>query len=736
MNSIQRYATFALLTWMTLGLSSKVSADESADTLAVYPSVRFLSPTSAELSWECDVPGDAFIEFRVASAVLAEAIDPESTGGSWHRAVLTDLSPGETYRYRIRINGKDRQLSSAAFEFDNTMNYSVPPMTQQADDQPDGVNELIERLPHLGGYAVIANPLADAWALSLAEQTSMTVVASCKDAAELQDRRRQWYRSNDYGIRLSAQHVDEIPTAFANVVVVGPSDVERGITMLAPTGWLVCVGNPPTTPALTWTTVAKSIHIAEMKRDRPLTRWDHQYGTSANRSYSGETLAGIDQTEQLEIRWLGRPGADFGIDRNPRMPAPLAVGGRLYHQGMNRMIALDAFNGAVLWSLELPQLRRVNIPRDCANWCADEQFVYAAIKDRLWIIDGATGKFVRSMLLPGNEPGSPTQESSRDEASTAGSRADESPQADESPMDWGYVATTDDVILGTFVLRGSQYEDFWSKPAWYDGKDDQATAKVCGRAIVAYDKEYGDVRWQRNVDAVIHSTITVSEDRLIFVEVEDPELQKLDTGKLTNQQIGDRAKVVCLDLKTGKELWTTTAPAFTAKQIVAFGLADDDQFLLETSSDAQFHFSSFNMNDGSPRWSKSAKWPEDHHGAHMQHAVLMNGKIYVQPQVMDATTGEILKTNTLGKRRGCATPVGTGNTIIYRGGGGPLSLWSLDRDDRSEFSRLRPSCWLSTIPAQGMLFSPEAGGGCSCGGWMECSIGFAPRMGTKKNENP
>ena len=39
---------------------------------------------------------------------------------------------------------------------------------------------------------------------------------------------------------------------------------------------------------------------------------------------------------------------------------------------------------------------------------------------------------------------------------------------------------------------------------------------------------------------------------------------------------------------------------------------------------------------------------------------------------------------------------------------------------------LRPGCWLSTIPANGMLLSPEGGGGCSCGKWMEASIGFMP----------
>ena len=112
----------------------------------------------------------------------------------------------------------------------------------------------------------------------------------------------------------------------------------------------------------------------------------------------------------------------------------------------------------------------------------------------------------------------------------------------------------------------------------------------------------------------------------------------------------------------------------------------------------------------------------------MQHAVLMDGKIFLQPSIIDAATGEITKTDTLGKRRGCATPIGAGGSIIYRGGTGPVTLWSLDAETTSEFARLRPSCWLSTIPAHGMLYSPEAGGGCSCGGWMECSIGFAPQM--------
>ncbi|MEM1070764.1 MAG: PQQ-binding-like beta-propeller repeat protein [Planctomycetota bacterium] len=695
---------------------SAFAEDAQPSERLVFPAVRFVSPDQAELCWESDQTGGRWlVEYRKSSQQTVRTIQSRASG-ALQSVTLKDLEPGELYEYRFTLTMEGKRRSSAWFECDNRMNYSTPEIDAPTTS-PAEFDAVLERLQHLGGFAVVHETLANQWAMSIAGRTTMSVVSVCGDDESLLRRRRRWHEHDGYGIRLMAQRDVDLPDEYANLVITSTANADSSLKWLSPIGCLVCVGDRPSPMKnLSFESLSPQIHLATRSDRQKLTRWDHQYGTAANQSFSGETLNDVDTTDQLEIRWLGRPGADFGIDRNPRMPAPLAVGGRLFHQGMNRMIALDAFNGTVLWSLEVPQLRRVNIPRDCANWCADEDFVYVAIKDRVWVIDATSGEWVRSMLLP--------------EVDVLASGDDE---VDVKPMDWGYVANTSEVLLGTAVKRGSQYEEFWAKPSWYDGKDDQATAKVCGNAIIAYDKKYGDVRWKRDVDAVIHSTITIADDRVIFVEVKASDAKGFAEGKLTNQQIAGHASVVCLDLKTGEELWNQKAPTFHPKQIVAFGMADNHQFVLETSSDAKFHFTSLDLTTGESRWTKSAKWPEDHHGAHMQHAVLMNGKIYVQPQILDAETGEILQTNTLGKRRGCATPVGTGNTIIYRGGGGPLSLWSLERDDRTEFSRLRPSCWLSTIPAQGMLFSPEAGGGCSCGGWMECSIGFAPQQESKQD---
>ena len=126
------------------------------------------------------------------------------------------------------------------------------------------------------------------------------------------------------------------------------------------------------------------------------------------------------------------------------------------------------------------------------------------------------------------------------------------------------------------------------------------------------------------------------------------------------------ASIVCLDLKTGEEVWKQKVPEQAKNQVIAFGIANDEQFVFESSSANEFHFVSLDAKTGEQQWKQSSKWPSDNHGAHMQHAVLMNGKIYVQPSILDAATGEILKTDTLGKRRGCATPVGAGKSVIYQ----------------------------------------------------------------------
>ncbi|MEL6108581.1 MAG: PQQ-binding-like beta-propeller repeat protein [Planctomycetota bacterium] len=688
---------------IALGLPVESVAQEATgqstkpEFFQVRPGVRFLTPTSAEFRWESTIPGPSVVAYGTTRKLGSVAASDSS--GSYHRVVLENLQPGQDYWYRFGVRRGNQRSFSEVYRLEGAMNYT--PARLPSVDPLDESFAVIDRLDQLGGYAVVTDAVDSRWAESIAAQSTMTVTYAVGEGASMRPLRERWYEEAKYGVRLSVQRRSILPASFANVVVTDNAQLDDSLRLLNPRGRIVVVGAEPDHEAFAWSRMDRGVFLGERREPAELAAWGHQYGSVSNTSYSGERLGGVDKTSDLKVKWIGKPGADFGIDRNPRMPAPLAVGGRLFHQGMNRMIALDAFNGAVLWSLEIPDLRRVNIPRDSANWCADDLHVYAAVNDALWVIDASNGEMKKTMSLP------------------------ESMQAKH---EWGYVAVTSERIIGTAVKKGSSYSNFWDKASWYDGKDDAATAKVCGDAIVAYDKKYGNIDWEHSADAVVHSTITIHGDHVYFVQVDDPTLKNSDTGKLTNDRIWSNASVVCLDLQTGKQLWRSKVLPQDHECIISFGIADEKQFVLQTSGKNQFHFASFDGETGSMRWQRSANWPEDHHGAHVQHAVLMNGKLLVQPHILDAADGRLLQSGTLGKRRGCATPVGAGNSIIYRGGTGPVTLWSLDSDTTSEFTRLRPSCWLSTIPAQGMLFSPEGGGGCSCGGWMETSIGFAPTV--------
>ena len=109
----------------------------------------------------------------------------------------------------------------------------------------------------------------------------------------------------------------------------------------------------------------------------------------------------------------------------------------------------------------------------------------------------------------------------------------------------------------------------------------------------------------------------------------------------------------------------------------------------------------------------------------------MGGKIYLEPNVYDLHSGTILASNMPG-RSGCSTFIGTGEALVYRGVatiqyGGNVSMWPVGGGSPSFWDRTRPSCWISAIAADGMVIVQDGSSGCSCGSWLETSVGFAPK---------
>lgn len=658
------------------------------------PCVRFLSPTSAELTWEARQAGKATVRFgpfpHPSSSLAIEKLS------SRKRVVLDGLEPRTRYAYQIDVVVEGAERRSVVYELDTTCNYSAPAAHESgavSDDEKEHVSRILAGTDSRKGYCLLLGPdLADL-ALELIRRTELRVaIVSSSREAVARDRRRL-YESDVYGTRVTARFVDDsapLPFTrhFASLAIsFGGAESRRTelARLLRPGGVLASTDHA----ALKW----RFRRASELDG---VGEWTSQYGTLANTASCGETLGGARATTGLAVQWIGLPGGDFGLDRNPRMPAPLSANGRLFHQGMNRVIALDVYSGAVLWGLEIPALRRVNIPRDCGNWRVDGDTLQVVVKDQLWLIDAETGVIERVLHPP-----------------TDGARS----------FDWGYIGGVDDLIVGSVVAKGGAYTDYWGKAAWYDKPVVASTAMVCGNALFAM-KPDGDVAWTYSDGKIVQPTISIDRSTITFVESQSGDATATQVGRLGGETLWGDTRLVCLDARSGDVKWARSI-VVDPDSVVVFGASCEQGVVITHSANKKYHVRLYDHESGALKWEVSHNWTSDNHSGHMQHPVIMGGNLYLEPHGYRLADGKQLAMR-MAKREGCHTYLAAKGALIHRGEGRLLAMWDPVTGQSTSWPHLRPSCWLSAIPSGGMLLAPEGGGGCSCGRWIEASIGFAP----------
>lgn len=699
----------------------------------VPPYLQFISPESAIIVCETNDLCRLILEYG-RNGQLGNYINEDLSRTS-HKITITGLESGKVYNYRLKTVSDDHESVSIVYEFDTAFNYTIQPIAEGKSPYTnnvggelykDAAEQIISQTGITKGYCVVYGCVTGQLAYELAKHSELRVICVDENADILADMRKLFRQASVYGQRITTRHVESLSrlpftSRFANLVVsehiaalgTCPGDAEELYRVLQP-GGVACLGQPAgAAKLLNRNTLEKWLEAASVKYvgaegnsgtwvkiTRPALTgagtWTHEYGNADNSAYGGEALEGVGGTGDMRVQWIGRPGADFGLDRNPRMPAPLSVNGRLYHQGMNRLIALDAYNGAILWSAEIPDLRRVNIPRDASNWCADNECLYAAVKDKCWVFDGYTGhrKVVHAIR--------------------------------DTKHDWGYVARNGELLYGSSVKINSVYTDFWGNASWYDKTQGAGTGKVCSDNIFAYDKDTGGTVWEYRNGAIINTTIAIGDGKVYFVESRNPEVMNLQTGRIESDKLWLDQHLISIDAKTGEKLWDEKID--TVDGIVVFFLAyAEGSIVISSSASGKYNLYYYDAGNGKQRWQASHNWPSDNHGGHMQHQVIVGGTVYLEPCGYDLETGKLV-TDKVGRHEGCATYAGTNSVLIYRGKGRCIALWDIDTEKVSGWTNLRPSCWLSFIPAGGMVLAPEGGGGCSCGNWLEASVGFAPRQ--------
>ena len=682
--------------------------------VALGPYVQRVDGNKVRIAWETSAPSYSTLLWGDS---LPLHVTQRSEGKrKQHTVFVEGLAKESLYWFRVGFEDESgAQQYSRLYEFDSTFDYTpvrvtAKPFPYRDDAERERYTALAARiLDETGidaGYAVVAGAGEGRLAYELAWQSDLQVVCLESDPKRVQRVRRTLDDVGIYGVKVSVLECDpeRLPlTQFCANLVVSESLLDGALPgtlselqrVTRPDGgtiWLQWNGDAAET-ARTWLASGdagwkvEGDHASFVRPAIPgAGEWTHQYGSAANTANSEDSVIGGD----MSALWYGEPGPRPMVDRGTRSPAPLSANGRLFVQGDRRLFGIDAFNGTIYWDLEIPDLRRANIPRDGSNIALNGDTLYATVRDRCWVLDGQTGALKTTFALPD------------------GYRKD---------YDWGYLATEGDVVYGSAVKRGGLFVG--ADGEWYDKAGDESQ-KVISDVLFAMNRDTGDLLWTRKGGAVVDSTITLGGGRLFFIESRSEAVKALDSGRAGNELSQERF-LVSMDMESGGALWERPYNQTDATFVMYLMYTDDR--LVAVNSSNQWDLYAYGTSDGEFQWEQHYPWIRDNHGGAMVHPAVIGDQLFAEPKILNLASGEVVR-DVPEREHGCGTVAASAHTILWRDG--EHGMWDFDTDKRTVWSDFRPGCWLGMISANGLLLAPESSAGCWCAGQpLQTSVAFA-----------
>jgi outer membrane protein assembly factor BamB len=438
--------------------------------------------------------------------------------------------------------------------------------------------------------------------------------------------------------------------------------------------------------------------------------WTHQYGDAGNSTCSKD-----DRVDgELMLQWFGKPGPKEMIDRHHRTAASVYKNGRMFVPGEDRVIAVDGYNGTILWDKAFSDSRRVVIFRDASFLCVDDDAVYVASKNSVKLIDPETGKLKSEYPVP----------------------------ADLGGKHWGYLARAGNVLLGSGVKPGSSRQTqsllVDRTETYYD-----YVPLVGSDGLFALDPKTGKTLWTYQAKGLIpNPAIAADGETLYFVESRNP---KTLEGKLSRAKMADLvtvagANAVAIDLKTGKEKWRKEVDLKKLDHIV-YAVAADGNLILSGSRNSSkdkktgtvwYDVHVYDAKTGAEKWSvtQDNRTPVGgDHGEQDQHPVVVGKKLFQEPFAYDLDTGSRIEWKwpwVNGQRRaGCGTITASNKTFYFRSD--TAGVFDLEEGVAKKLTtETRPGCWVNVIPVGGLVLAPEASSGCSCNFSVQTSLALIP----------
>ncbi len=465
-----------------------------------------------------------------------------------------------------------------------------------------------------------------------------------------------------------------------------------------------------------WRFRTSGIDLDEAELRKPEGEWTHQFANSSSTSYSGDDAFSLP----VKLQWFGGPGPATMVDRHLRGPAPLCAEGILVIPGENLFMAVDAFNGQLLWQRAFPGSQRYTMPYDAGYYFLDGGVFALARGAACELVDPLTGRTLSTLEAP-------------------------VPASGQTNFSWGYLSSTSGGVLGSLQKESASRMD----PSRQLINDDYNNRQpiVFSESLFRMNLP-GDAgrpvptEWiHPSRGSIPNPSICADSRRIYFLESASvtPSGRGLLQDFLENQSV-----VTALDVVSGEPQWSVPVPSAIGEITSSvFTCVDDNRLIitgaLERNRDTLYKVACLDAASG------EVLWQSEHfkgrpgaftHGEQVHHPVVMNSRIIAEPVIYDMQDGNKVydaSRNPWSLNRpghSCGTLTAAGNTLFFRAGNPTAMDLSRNLQESGagiiKLAPTRPGCWINMIPACGLLLVPEASSGCVCHFSLQTSMAFRP----------
>jgi len=559
------------------------------------------------------------------------------------------------------------------------------------------------------GFAVDIDCIDPALVYELAEQSELYVIGFVDSAAQADTFRRQLDDAGVYGSRVTILQKDKgqmhLPKYFATLVVSSKSmitgslqyDKKQVAHIQRPYNGIVCFGKPGTVKTVKRGALAGA------------GEWTHPLGDEGNSLSSGDSVV----KGPLKLLWYEDEEL-IRIDRHGKNPAPLFYNGVTFRMGRDAIKAIDTYNGAILWEVEIPGVLAgmtggTGVGGNASGnmYCAGNDTLYVSYKNRCERFDIYTGKRLKPFVAPKRKDG-------------------------KAPT-WQHVSISGDYLVGAIANE----EHIVVCQHGNGGPDTQVPMEKMfteAQTIFVMDADSGKLKWRYDAkESIRYNSVSVGNGKIYFV---DQKLALVDTILRTEalkrrrgiaagkekQYARDDGTLFAMNLKDGAVAWKcgnkvlgTTTQYSIENDILILGFNTVGR--AQNSDQIWSGGSALNGSTGEVLWKSRVSIGRQA----MIGGYLRDYKSY------DMKTGQSVyiglqdgRNSAKGNDRikaagiGCGVWVGGDNIMLRRSG--TLAYYDLNQDSgwMSNYGGLRTGCWINAIPVGGVVMVPDDTQGCRC----------------------